>query len=69
VPPERRHFIEGAPVPSICEFVSEYRTDVIVMGTVQNKGLSKLLGTTAEQLLHRASCSVLALKPGRLLQS
>jgi universal stress protein E len=56
-------------VPSICEFVSEYRTDVIVMGTVQNKGLSKLLGTTAEQLLHRASCSVLALKPGRLLQS
>jgi universal stress protein E len=69
VPPEHRHFIEGAPVPSICEFVSEHRTDVIVMGTVQHKGLSKLLGTTAEQLLHRAPCSVLAIKPGRMLQS
>jgi len=69
VPPERRHFIEGAPVPSICEFVSDHRTDVIVMGTVQHKGLSKLLGTTAEQLLHRAPCSVLAIKPERMLQS
>ena len=69
VPPERRHFIEGAPVPSICEFVSEHHVDVIVMGTVQNKGLGKLLGTTAEQLLHQAPCSVLAIKPGRVLQS
>lgn len=69
VSPERRHYIEGAPVPSICEFVFEYRSDVIVMGTVQHKGLSKLLGTTAEQLLHRAPCSVLAIKPGRILQS
>lgn len=69
VPPERRHFIEGAPVPSICEFVSDHRTDVVVMGTVQHRGLSKLIGTTAEQLLHRAPCSVLAIKPGRKLQS
>ncbi|WP_339453754.1 universal stress protein [Pseudomonas sp. EA_5y_Pfl2_R50] len=69
VPPERRHFMEGAPVPNICEFVSEHDIDVIVMGTVQHKGLSKLLGTTAEQLLHRAPCSVLAIKPGRMLQS
>lgn len=69
VPPECRHFIEGAPVSSICEFATEHHTDVIVMGTVQNKGLSKLLGTTAEQLLHRAPCSVLAIKPGEMLQS
>jgi universal stress protein E len=39
------------------------------MGTVQHNGLNKLLGTTAEQLLHRAPCSVLAIKPGRALQS
>ncbi|PMZ93109.1 MULTISPECIES: universal stress protein [unclassified Pseudomonas] len=69
VPPEHRHFIEGAPVPSICEFTADHGTDVIVMGTVKHKGLSKLLGTTAEQLLHRAPCSVLAIKPGRMLQS
>nr|WP_238543569.1 universal stress protein [Pseudomonas sp. GM79] len=40
----------------------------IVKGTVQHTGLNKLLGTTAEQLLHRAPCSVLAIKSGRMLQ-
>lgn len=69
VPPQNRHFIEGAPLTSICDFAAEHHTDVIVMGTVQHKGLNKLLGTTAEQLLHRAPCSVLAIKPGRVLQS
>ena len=69
VPPEYRHFIEGNPVLSICEFAAEHRTDIIVMGTIQHKGLNKLLGTTAEQLLQRAPCSVRAIKPGRVLQS
>ncbi|MFL1527600.1 universal stress protein [Pseudomonas sp. O230] len=63
VPPDRRHFIEGAPLSSICDFAADHRTDVIVMGTVQHSGLNKLLGTTAEQLLPRAPCSVLAIKP------
>lgn len=66
---QRRHFIEGAPVPNICEFASQHDTDVIVMGTVQHNGLNKLLGTTAEQLLHRAPCSVFAIKPGGQSQS
>jgi universal stress protein E len=69
VPPQDRHFIEGSPLTSICDFVAEHHTDIIVMGTVQHYGLNKLLGTTAEQLLHRAPCSVLAIKPGRALQS
>ncbi|WP_223490174.1 universal stress protein [Pseudomonas sp. A-RE-19] len=69
VPPERRHFIEGAPLSSICDFATDHHTDVIVMGTVQHNGLNKLLGTTAEQLLHRAPCSVLAIKPSPLLPS
>ncbi|KAA0983600.1 universal stress protein [Pseudomonas sp. ANT_J12] len=69
VPPDRRHFIEGAPLSGICDFAMEHGTDVIVMGTVQHSGLKKLLGTTAEQLLHRAPCSVLAIKPGRTLSS
>jgi universal stress protein E len=69
VPVQSRHFIEGSPLTCICDFAAEHRTDVIVMGTVQHNGLNKLLGTTAEQLLHRAPCSVLAIKPGRALQS
>lgn len=68
VPTECLHFIEGAPLSSICKFAEDHHTDVIVMGTVQHTGLNKLLGTTAEQLLHRAPCSVLAIKPGRMLQ-
>jgi universal stress protein E len=67
VPVQSRHFIEGSPLRSICDFAAEHHTDVIVMGTVQHNGLNKLLGTTAEQLLHRAPCSVLAIKPGRAL--
>ncbi|MCF4998415.1 universal stress protein [Pseudomonas syringae] len=66
---DRRHFIEGMPLSSICGFAATHHTDVIVMGTVQSQGLNKLLGTTAEQLLHRAPCSVLAIKPGHTLQS
>ena len=69
VPPASRHFIEGSPLTSICDFVAEHHTDVIVMGTVQHNKLNILLGTTAEQLLHRAPCSVLAIKPGKTLQS
>ncbi|WP_366302112.1 universal stress protein [Pseudomonas atacamensis] len=69
VPVSCRHFIEGAPVRSICGFAIDKQIDVIVMGTVQHHGLSKLLGTTAEQLLHRAPCSVLAIKPQPIMQS
>jgi universal stress protein E len=69
VPAQSRHFIEGSPLTCMCDFAAEHCTDVIVMGTVQHNGLNKLLGTTAEQLLHRAPCSVLAIKPGRALQS
>lgn len=63
VPVDCRHFIEGVPVPTICKFATEHLTDVIVMGTVQHSGLDKLLGSTAEHLLHRAPCSVLTIKP------
>ena len=63
VPPDCRHFIEGVPVPTICAFATEHQTDVIVMGTVQHGGLDKLLGSTAEHLLHRTPCSVMAVKP------
>ncbi|GAB5336785.1 universal stress protein [Pseudomonas fluorescens] len=69
VPVECRHFIEGAPLMSICAFAMDHLTDVIVMGTVQHKGLKKRLGSTAEQLLHQAPCSVLAIKPGRVVPS
>ena len=63
VPAEHRHFVEGIPLRAICTFAAQDLTDVIVMGTVQHRGLDKYLGSTAEHLLHRAPCSVLAIKP------
>ncbi len=65
VPPDRCHFIEGSPLLSICDFARTHQSDVIFMGTVQHWGLDKLLGTTAESLLHQAPCSVWAIKPPR----
>ena len=65
IAPEQRHFIEGVPLMNICNFAHDHQIDVIVMGTVQHGGLNKLLGTTAESLLHHAPCSMWAIKPSR----
>lgn len=62
---EQRHFIEGVPLLNICNFAQDHQIDIVVMGTVQHAGLNKLLGTTAESLLHHAPCSVWAVKPPR----
>lgn len=63
VPAERRHFVMGQPIKAIAEFASSQQADVIVMGTVQRKGLNKLVGSTTEYLLYRSPCSILAVKP------
>ena len=65
IAPEQRHFIEGVPLRNICNFAQDHQIDIIVMGTVQHGGLNKLLGTTAESLLHHAPCSMWAIKPSR----
>ena len=65
IAPEQRHFIEGVPLMNICNFAHDHQIDIIVMGTVQHGGLNKLLGTTAESLLHHAPCSMWAIKPSR----
>ena len=63
VGPQQRHFIEGSPVNGICTFAADQQIDVIVMGTAGHRGLDRRLGTTAEQLLQRAPCSIWAVKP------
>lgn len=62
VPPERRHFILGAPVSAIADFSEQQQMDVIVMGRVQRQGLSKLVGSTTEHVLYHGPCSVLAVE-------
>lgn len=54
----------GRPEDVIPAFVEEQGIDLVVMGTVARAGLSGwLIGNTAERVLRRLSCSVLAVKP------
>ena len=58
------HLIKGRAPETIQAFVQEQTVDLVVMGTVSRSGLSgMLIGNTAEQILDRIECSVLALKP------
>ena len=54
----------GKPEDIIPEFVSAEGVDILVMGTVARGGIPGLLiGNTAERVLRKITCSVLALKP------
>jgi nucleotide-binding universal stress UspA family protein len=55
---------EKGPGHGISHLAKREQIDLIVMGTVARSGLrGALLGNTAEQVLDRIECSVLALKP------
>lgn len=54
----------GAPETVIDEESRAFRADVVVMGTVARTGLSGVfIGNTAENIINRLECSVLAVKP------
>lgn len=63
VPLDCRHFKEGGAVHVIREQVAALDIDVLVLGVVQPKGLSKLLGDTTERLVSDPPCSVLSVHP------
>jgi len=52
----------GAPAQEIKKQAEELCADLIVLGTHSRQGLSLLLGSTANGVLHGASCDVLAVK-------
>jgi nucleotide-binding universal stress UspA family protein len=64
--PGRRsvHLLKGDPADVIAGFAKTGGVDLIVMGTVARTGIGGLLiGNTAETILQRVDCSVLAVKP------
>ncbi|WP_248800957.1 universal stress protein [Pseudomonas sp. MWU13-2105] len=63
IPPERRHFVMGLPVPVISGFVKEYLADVVVMGTVHRVGGDQMIGSNTERALYSVPGSVLAIRP------
>lgn len=65
---ENTHLIQGRAPETIETFVREKSVDLVVMGTVSRTGLSGLLiGNTAQQILDRIECSVLAVKPDNFI--
>jgi universal stress protein E len=62
VPEHRRHFLPGTPARSITEFSVCEEVDVVVMGTLTHKGLDKVLGSTAEQVLNKVP-AIIAVRP------
>lgn len=63
------HVSQGSPAHEIVDFADHNRSDLIVIATHGLTGLQRLLmGSVAEQVVSRASCPVLTVKPfGRSL--
>lgn len=58
------HLVKGDPSQEIPLMVEKYDIDLIVMGTVARTGIPGfIIGNTAESILERVQCSVLAIKP------
>ncbi len=58
------HLIQGAAADVIPQLTREKNIDLLVMGTVARTGITGfLIGNTAENIISRLNCSLLALKP------
>ena len=64
ISPHGVHLLPGDRVQAIPDFALQRGIDLIVMGTVGRTGVSGVvMGNTAEKVLRRVRCSVLAVKP------
>jgi nucleotide-binding universal stress UspA family protein len=64
IPPDHAHLLEGEASAEIPAYLKQHEVDLLVMGTVARRGIPGfLLGNTAEVILNKVECSVLAVKP------
>ncbi|MDQ2070246.1 universal stress protein [Natronospira bacteriovora] len=67
---EHSHFIDAPARRAIPDFTRDKEVDLLVMGTVTRKGLTRLImGSTAEAILNDLGCDVLAIKPSGFAQA
>ena len=59
---ERQHIVLGRPEVEIHSLAEEVGADLIVVGSHGRYGLALLMGSTANGVLHGASCDVLAVR-------
>ena len=63
-PSAKTRIIADPPDVAIMNYIQQHDIDLVVMGTVGRTGISGFItGNTAERLLPRISCSILAIKP------
>ena len=64
MPAENVHLLEGEASAEVPDFLSRNHVDLLVLGTVARRGIAGFfLGNTAEVILNKVECSVLAVKP------
>ncbi len=59
---QNQHVLEGAAKKEIQKFAEQNSIDLIVIGSHGRHGVSLLLGSTANAVLHGAQCDVLAVR-------
>ncbi len=58
------HLLKGSPRNEIPAFAEKIEADLVIMGTVARTGIPGFfMGNTAETILNRLDCSILAVKP------
>ena len=62
IPEANRHLVVGRPETEIHHVSEEIGADLIVVGSHGRHGLSLLMGSTANGVLHGARCDVLAVR-------
>jgi universal stress protein A len=61
--PEQNTYLElGSPKSEIIRIAKEIKADLIIVGSHGRHGLALLLGSTANGVLHHATCDVLAVR-------
>ena len=62
---QHQHILLGKPEVEIHSTAKELETDLIVIGSHGRYGLALLMGSTANGVLHGATCDVLAVRVGK----
>lgn len=62
IPDDKIHLQTGRPEAQIHALAEEMDCDLVIVGSHGRKGLALLLGSTANAVLHGASCDVLAVR-------
>ena len=62
---QHQHILLGKPEVEIHAKAEELGTDLIVVGSHGRHGLALLMGSTANGVMHGATCDVLAIRVGK----